>query len=226
MRTGTVPFTMCGRFALPSDPAKIAAQFGTVGAVPNFPSRYNVAPTTDIPMMDADRHLRLARWGLVPSWAKDIKVGSKMINARAETLAEKPGFRKAFQARRCVVPMDGYYEWRKSDKQPFYFTSPDGRLLAIPGLWETWKSPAGEWVVSCTVITTAANDAMMPIHHRMPAMLDDAGVVAWLSASSTPETLLPLLAPPEPGVLESWPVSREVNRVGNEGKNLIELNSA
>jgi putative SOS response-associated peptidase YedK len=178
------------------------------------------------------RELRIVRWGLVPFWAKDVKIGSRMINARAETVAEKPAFRRAFGKRRCLLPADGYYEWQSQPgaaKQPIYISRADGRSLALAGLYELWRDPAvgrddeDAWLWTATVITTSAPDELGMIHDRMPMIIDPAGWADWLDpANSDAADLRGLLSPAAASGLTTYPVSTEVNSVRNNGPQLIE----
>ncbi len=180
----------------------------------------------------AERQLRVVRWGLVPFWAKDIKIGSRMINARAETVAEKPAFRRAFGKRRCLLPADGYYEWQSQPgaaKQPIYISRKDGRSLAFAGLYELWRDPAvarddpDAWLWTATVITTSAQDELGMIHDRMPMIIDPARWSDWLDpANSDVADLRSLLAPAAVSGLMTYPVSTAVNSVRNNGPQLIE----
>jgi putative SOS response-associated peptidase YedK len=180
----------------------------------------------------AERQLRVMRWGLVPFWAKDVKIGSRMINARAETVAEKPAFRRAFAKRRCLVPADGYYEWQVQaggPKQPIYITRTDGRPLAFAGLYELWRDPAvpsadeDAWLWTTTIITTSAPDELGMIHDRMPMIIDPAGWADWLDpAASDVADLRALLTPAAASGLTTYPVSVAVNSVRNNGPSLIE----
>lgn len=220
---------------------------------PHVNPRYNIAPTDavtvvrtrparpatdDRPARQQGRFVAQARWGLVPSWAKDLSVGSRMFNARADSVPTKPAFRRAFERRRCLVPASGFYEWQKLDtapatgkgrgrarKQPYYITPKDGSVLAFAGLWEFWRSPDGEAVVSNTIITTDAVGEMADIHDRMPLVLPASEWDAWLDPEVGGEQVLPLLAPPdEPLVaqLEFRPVSQAVGNVANDSPQLIE----
>jgi putative SOS response-associated peptidase YedK len=181
---------------------------------------------------NAERELRVMRWGLVPFWAKDVKIGSRMINARAETVAEKPAFRRAFAKRRCLLPADGYYEWQAQPgaaKQPMYITRADGRLLAFAGLYELWRDPAVDrddadaWLWTATVITTSAPDELGMIHDRMPMIIDPGSWDDWLDpANSDVGDVRALLAPAAVSGLTTFPVSTEVNSVRNNGPQLIE----
>jgi putative SOS response-associated peptidase YedK len=184
------------------------------------------------PAGQAERELRVVRWGLVPFWAKDVKIGSRMINARAETVAEKPAFRRAFARRRCLLPADGYYEWQSQPgvaKQPIYISRADGRSLAFAGLYELWRDPTvgrddeDAWLWTATVITTSAPDELGMIHDRMPMIIDPAGWADWLDpASSDVADLRGLLSPAAASGLTTYPVSTEVNSVRNNGPQLIE----
>jgi putative SOS response-associated peptidase YedK len=168
---------MCGRFVLYSDQFSLAQRF-EVEALPELHPRYNVAPTQSIPIVREEsgkRRFALARWGLIPHWAKDEKIGYHTINARAETVTSKPAFRNAFKYRRCLIPADGFYEWAvvpgSKTKQPWFIALRDREPMAFAGLWERWRSPEGEDLESCSIIVTDANDLMRPIHDRMPVVL-------------------------------------------------------
>ena len=242
---------MCGRYASSRKPEDLIEEFeisdSRVG-VPLEPD-YNVAPTKEVyavverpPSRDrsaaAERQLRTVRWGLVPSWAKDPSIGNRMINARMETVAEKPSYRRAFSSRRCLLPADGYFEWYptsertkagKPVKQPFFIRPVDGGVLAMAGLYEIWKDPTREeddpdlfrW--TCTVITTDAEDSLGHIHDRMPLMVTPDRWADWLDPTvSGKDRLLSLLVPAAPGLLEAFPVSTQVNNVRNNGPELLE----
>ncbi len=226
---------MCGRFVSATPPDQVAAYFGTEGPEVVLEPSYNVAPTDDVYAVLSDgstRHLDGFRWGLVPLWAKDIKIGSKMINARAETLAERNAYKSAFKRRRCLIPVDGFYEWRKdpnaparAKKQPYFIHSPDGTPYAFAGLWEVWKGPNKdqEPLRSCTIITTAPNAPMAAIHDRMPVILPAEAWDTWLDREVDDLDLLgKLLVPAAPEVIAMRPVSTEVNNVRNKGAQLIE----
>jgi len=202
--------------------------FELSGPISNFPARYNIAPSQDVPvvrmpLLGGARQLAMLRWGLVPSWAKE---GAKpLINARGESVADKPSFRAAFKRRRCLLPADGFYEWWRPEsgpKQPFNIAPRDGGLLAMAGIWETWGRPDGSEIDTCAIITTAANATLAPIHHRMPVILAPKDWDRWLK---TPETeagdLLPLLVPAPDDLLKAYEISTRVNRVANEGPELI-----
>jgi putative SOS response-associated peptidase YedK len=221
---------VCGRFTQ-SDPERIVEEFSVVGEPPRLtlaPARFNVAPTQPVSVIRVsgphqERRMEPLRWGLIPSWAKDPSVGNRMINARVETLAEKPAFRDALRLRRCLVVADGFYEWRREGraKQPFYITRSDGSLLAMAGLWDRWMSPDGELIESFTVVTKPAVPPVSEIHDRMPAILAEAHHTPWL-ASETPKTeaLLELLSAPSPPLV-AVPVSTFVNKPANDGPECI-----
>lgn len=238
---------MCGRYATTQTSASLnqAFEVDLANSFVELEADYNMAPTKLAPLVigrrpaelasDAppQRELVTARWGLIPSWAKDPSIGNRMINARSETAAEKPAFKKAFAKRRGLVPADGYYEWyagepregeRKPTKQPFYITLKDRSVLAMAGLYEFWKDPAtGEWVTSYAILTTSAEDDMGRIHDRMPLFLEPDAFDAWLDPGpKPPEQLRELLIPAAPGRLDAFPVSTEVNNVANNGPQLIE----
>ncbi|WP_036555965.1 SOS response-associated peptidase [Nocardioides insulae] len=243
---------MCGRYASSRRPEDLIEEFEVVDARVAAPleSSYNVAPTDEVyavverpPRSESEstqpeapqRQLRTVRWGLVPSWAKDVSIGSRMINARMETVAEKPAYRRAFEKRRCLLPADGYFEWYptqrtgkngKPVKQPFFIRPADRGVLAMAGLYELWPDPAKEaddpsrWVWSCTVITTEAEDDLGQIHDRMPLMVERDRWAHWLDPTRPGE--LDLLVPAAPGRLEAFPVSTLVSNVRNNGPELIE----
>jgi putative SOS response-associated peptidase YedK len=161
---------------------------------------------------------------LVPSWAKDVKIGYRLINARAETAATNPSFRSAFRSRRCLIPADGYFEWQKQDgkKQPFYFHRRDGRPFAFAALWERWARPDGEAIESCTILTTEANDLARPVHDRMPVIVAPADFGQWLDPAANPRALQALLRPHPPEAMEAYPVTTFVNNPRNEGPRCVE----
>ena len=217
---------MCGRYSLTTPVEAIRALFG-FDALPNLAPRYNIAPGQDVaavrvPASGDGREFTAFRWGLVPSWAKDPAIGNRMINARAETVAEKPSFRAAFRHRRCLIPADGFYEWQKQDKgpkQPYRITLEGGTPFAFAGLWEHWQDPGGDEIETCTIVTTEANDTLTPIHHRMPVILDENAFEAWLAAD--PKEAGALLQPYR-GRIETTPISTLVNKVANDGPEIIE----
>ncbi len=213
---------MCGRYALYGPPPRIQEQFGIEGGL-DFGPRYNIAPTTRVLIIRAGpggrRAANFYRWGLIPGWAKDPGIGAKLNNARGETVAEKPAFRSAFKRWRCLIPANGFYEWRavqeagRTIKQPFYIRSTaEDELFAFAGLTEMWKSPEGEEIHTCCIITTEANAVMAPIHERMPVILPRAHYATWLDSSNTNVgELQGLLLPAEPRTMRAYPVSRAVN---------------
>lgn len=223
---------MCGRFASTTPPDQIAAYFGA--EAPSEPDEesapdYNVAPTREVPVIrvrDEERQLDFLRWGLVPRWAKDLRIGSKMINARSETVASKNAYRSAFARRRCIIAADGFYEWKRLDektKQPMYISRRDGDLLAFAGLYERWVDAEGvRNVHTCTILTCAANDFMEPIHDRMPVMLAPQAWEQWLDPDNDDTGgLQKLLVPAPEGLLTAHPVSTDVNNVRNNDASLI-----
>jgi len=219
---------MCGRYAFFS-PAEAIKRIFALDDVPALEARYNVAPTQDVPTVRAGeegaRAFAMLHWGLVPKWAKERAIGNRMINARAETLAEKPAFRDAFRRRRCLVLADGWYEWQVAPggKQPWFIRMKDGRPFAFAGLWERWKDPAtGAPLDSCTIVTTEASESIRKIHERMPAVVAEENWDRWLdTAFSETDKLSELLRPFDPKALEAWKVGREVNAPKNQGPQLI-----
>jgi putative SOS response-associated peptidase YedK len=210
---------VCGRFTLTASPESVERAFG-LDETPQLLARFNVAPGQDVATIhqadDGRRLLALRRWGLVPHWAKDPKIGARLINARAETADAKPSFRDAIRRRRCLVPADGFYEWAAAGsgpRQPYWVALKDGACFGIAGLYERWKSPEGEWIETCTLLTTRANERLRPIHDRMPVILAPADYPLWLdTALREPERLHPLLRPFPDEMLQLRPVSRRVNR--------------
>ncbi|MDQ2715516.1 MAG: SOS response-associated peptidase [Chloroflexota bacterium] len=216
---------MCGRYTLITDINVVAQVFGVAPTLEAQP-RYNVAPTQEVisVLHDDTAHLEWLRWGLIPSWAKEEAIGSKMINARAETLAEKPSFKRLLRSRRCLVVADGFYEWKSENgsKTPMYFTLKSKEPFAFAGLWDLWKSPDGRAIRSCTIITTQPNDVVAPVHNRMPAILSAAAREAWLDTTLHDEqALLPFLAPYAADQMTARAVSRLVNDPKREGAELI-----
>jgi putative SOS response-associated peptidase YedK len=246
---------MCGRYASSRRPEDLVEEFEIDASEVKepLPPDYNVAPTKEVYAVlerpprppsrpgaeerPAQRQLRAVSWGLVPSWAKDPSIGNRLINAKMETVGEKPAYRRAFAARRCLLPADGYYEWYTTSqktkagkplKQPFFIRPADGGMMALAGLYEIWRDPArGEddphrfrW--TCTVLTTSAEDDLGHIHERMPLLVERERYDAWLDpTTSEPEQLLSLLVPAAPGRLQAYPVSTEVNDVRNNGPELV-----
>lgn len=240
---------MCGRYASSRQPENLAEEFEIRGHdLPRIEVDYNVAPTKEVyavverpPAKDSpeppERQLRVMTWGLVPFWAKDVSVGTRMINARVETVTEKPAYRRAFEMRRAILPADGYYEWYPTQeltkvgrpkKQPYYVHPEDGGVLAMAGLYEIWRDPSKpedapdrfHW--SCTILTTTAEDSLGHIHDRMPLMLGREVYAEWLDPTAAREDLLDLLEPALPGRLEAYPVATLVSNVANNGPELVE----
>jgi putative SOS response-associated peptidase YedK len=225
---------MCGRYTLRHTTQQIVARFevaevidATFAEMRTDAPRYNIAPTQPVAVVteNSPRVLEMMRWGLVPSWAKDPSIGNRLLNARAETLTEKPSFRTALSRRRCLIPADGFYEWKKQgkDKQPVCIHRKDDALFAFAGLWDEWISPNGSPLRSCTIITVGPNNVMASIHNRMPAMLCPEDERDWLNGSikSVPD-LLSLLAPYPDEEIEAYSVSNTVNSVGNDVPACIE----
>ena len=224
---------MCGRYALYGPTSRIREQFDLDHQF-DFAPHYNIAPTTKaLVVHSGSQSVRVAslyRWGLVPVWAKDATIGAKLINARGETVAEKPAFRTAFRRGRCLVPANGFYEWKsvketgRTVKQPYYIRPQDeGELFGFAGLTERWVSPNGEEIHSCCIITTAANSLMMPIHDRMPAILSANDYDEWLDPANTDtETLRAMLRPAECGDMIAYPVTRTVNSSRNDSSTFVE----
>lgn len=221
---------MCARFVFVNGRA-VRDQFGAVplpglSDFEEYPGSFNLAPTDPVVAIAIREGIRGAsfyQWGLVPSWANDPSIGQKLINARSETVAEKPSFRGAFKYRRCLIPADGFYEWRgsKGNKQPFYIHQPEGRVMAFAGLYETWERMEG-YLETVTILTTEANREMRELHDRMPVVLDQRDWDMWLDPSlREPTRLLPLLRPLADGSLEMYPVGVAVGNPRNEGAELI-----
>lgn len=218
---------MCGRFTLRTPAADVARYFA-LAEMPLLEPRYNIAPTQSVAVVraDADGQRRLDHlvWGLVPSWANDPTIGNRLINARAETVAEKPAFRKAFRQRRCLVVADGFYEWQRAgrQKQPYYLTAAGGGSFALAGLWEQWQRD-GRTIGSCTILTTDANDCVRAVHDRMPVILPPEAWRRWLDPGLTdPAAVQPLLKPCPPEMLVTFPVSTSVNRATYDRSDCIE----
>lgn len=214
---------MCGRYTLTTSLEKLQARFGFPSGDLEHPERYNIAPTQDVlTIVNQGRGQNQAeymRWGLVPSWAKDLSVGNRMINARAETLAEKSVFCRPLQKRRCLIPSSGFYEWKGKgkDKQPMYIGLDSGEPFAMAGLWETWKTPEGKWLHSCTIITSTANTLLEEVHHRMPVILPREHEALWLDPEVEGLGLLTdLLKPYAAELMLARPVSNLVNNVAND----------
>ena len=216
---------MCGRYTLTVDEAVVLERFDLQSSLAGHQPRFNIAPTQMAPVVlnETPRQLSVARWGLIPGWAKDPFIGARLINARAETLPEKPAFRAAFKRRRCLVIADGFYEWRKdgATKTPMFIHLKSGKPFAFAGLWEMWKPPEGDAVRSCAIITTEPNELMATIHNRMPAILTREAERAWLDDSAGPVALMAMLQPFNSQQMEAYTVSQRVNRPANDDAALI-----
>jgi putative SOS response-associated peptidase YedK len=220
---------MCGRFTLTDPGADLAVQFG-LPEIPDMQPRYNIAPTQPVAAVRVSpgsqaREIVMLRWGLIPFWAKDPKIGAQLINARSETVAQKPSFRAAFRRRRCLVIADGFYEWQKQNgaKQPYFIHLREPRPFAFAGLWEHWKDPDASVLESCTLLTTEPNDFLRPVHNRMPVILYPGDYDLWLDPEvQQPDLLQPLLRPYPARDMSAYPVSRLVNSPGNDTPRCIE----
>jgi putative SOS response-associated peptidase YedK len=211
---------MCGRFTRTQSVEAIAAEFGVEQVSDDLGPSYNIAPTQKVAVVITDgiKQLVSARWGLVPSWAKDPSVGNKMINARAETITEKASYRTAFKKRRCLVVADGFYEWQNlgDSKRPVYVRLKTGKPFGFAGLYEVWKAPEGTDLMTCTIITTEANELMKPIHERMPVIIPREQRDNWLDPTAGDQRrLLEMLRPYPAAEMEAYPVSKHVNAPGN-----------
>ena len=219
---------MCGRFTQHHDQTELELRFGVGGTLLPVAPRWNIAPSQPVSVVTAhgpegSRLLEPMRWGLVPFWAKDISIGVKMINARCETVAEKPAFRTPFRRRRCLVPADGFYEWDRGTRQPYHFTVDGGALFAMAGIWDEWTSPDGSPLRSVAVLTTAANSLVGRIHDRMPVILDATMEARWLSEDAPDAVVLESLCagfPPER--MSGASVARRVGNVANDDPGLLE----
>ncbi len=223
---------MCGRYSLTTAPEALRRLFD-FSNLPNLAARYNIAPTQEVAAVRGDgggaRELVMLRWGLVPSWATDISIGAKMINARAETVAEKPAFRSAFRHRRCLVPADGFYEWRAEDgrKQPFRIGMKGGAPFAFAGLWERWEPEGGDVVETVAIVTTDANEKLRPIHHRMPVIVAPDDYTAWLDTEAGDTGPARALLRPYPGEpMAFYRVDPRVNNARNDDPECIARFSA
>jgi putative SOS response-associated peptidase YedK len=214
---------MCGRYRLAKKKQILAETFDTGNEV-DWSPRYNIAPGQDVAVIRQDaarpkRLISLMRWGLVPAWAKDLKAGYKMINARAETIADTPAFRDPFRSRRCLVPADGFYEWSKGGKQktPFLFSMVDNSLFAFAGIWDRWKRPDKTWAETCSIVTTSANALLSDVHNRMPVILKSENYDLWLDPGfHNVNQLLDVLKPFPADAMRRYPVSTRVNSVQND----------
>jgi len=218
---------MCGRFGRIVSNRKLREKY-RLKETPQLDDRYNIAPTQPVAAVraaDEGLELVLLRWDLIPSWSKDATIGHKLINARCETVAEKPSFRSAFKQRRCLIPASGFYEWQKQGigpKKPFFICPRDGELFSFAGLWERWHDPKGEEVESCTLLTTTANELMQPIHDRMPVILVPSAEEQWLDPRASAEALRSLLVPYTSEGMEARPVGRWVNNPKHDGTRCLE----
>ena len=216
---------MCGRFSLTATPEDVKALFEYID-LPNFPPRYNIAPTQPIAIVRKDsgqRRFQLVRWGLIPSWVKDPASFTLLINARSETAAEKPSFRASMRHHRCIIPASGFYEWRRTPegKQAFWITPADGGIMAMAGLWNTWSDPSGGDIDTGAMLTTQANRMMTPIHHRMPVILQPEQFEDWLDTGSVPvKEAVRMLVPAPDDYLVAQPISDRVNKVVNDDPDL------
>jgi putative SOS response-associated peptidase YedK len=217
---------MCGRIVQKTPPKFIAERFGVpdqnIRSPENFSLRYNIAPSLQIQAVrltpNSERELLPLTWGLLPYWAPEAKISFATSNARAETVADKPTFRSAFKSRRCLIPVDGYYEWQATPtvKQPWYVTAKDGRPLALAGLWEYWEGE-GRVIESCTIIVTSANAMLASIHDRMPVIIPENHWAGWLAPQTKPEVVKAFLLQYDPLAMQAWPVSTQVNNTRNQG---------
>ncbi|WP_310621029.1 SOS response-associated peptidase [Flexibacterium corallicola] len=218
---------MCGRYTLTASPEDVRRLFEYIEQ-PNFPPRYNICPTQPIGLVKNEhggRHFALARWGLVPSWVKDPASFTLLINARAETVLEKPSFKNAMKHRRCLIPLTGFYEWKSegSKKQPYYISSQSGESLAVAGLWETWSHPDGGDIDTAALLTVQSNDDLKSIHHRMPALIERRDFEAWLNTDDVlSRHAVHYLKPADASTLQAVPVSQQVNNRALDLPELIE----
>ena len=218
---------MCGRFTQSKSLVEYQQRFGFSKGQAGYAPRFNLAPGQEaLAVLAGERGRRgeMLRWGLVPSWAKQERVGYRMINARAETVSEKPAFRGPFQRTRCLIPADGFFEWAPAPggKQPYFLARKDREPFALAGLWDQWTGPQGDKLKSFTILTTQANQVVEPIHERMPVMLSLEDEGSWLEPETSPEQLAKLLRPYAARDMRAWPVSRLVNSAASEGPELIE----
>jgi putative SOS response-associated peptidase YedK len=219
---------MCGRFGVEQEYVQLALRYQAVVKAIDPGPRYNVAPTQQIPVIVAhenERYLTEHRWGLVPFWAKDLSIGARMINARAETVATLPAFRESLEKRRCIIPATRFYEWQNVGKTkiPHTILRNDGFPMSFAGLWSSWRDPeTRERVLSCSIITTAANAPMRGLHERMPVILEDESVDRWLDPNGDLDDLQHLLVPAADDTVYAYPISRLVNDVKNDGREVVE----
>jgi putative SOS response-associated peptidase YedK len=215
---------MCGRYRLSRRKQIIEEHFDAVSGEDDWSPRYNIAPTQPVPVIRQNpkepvRQLSMMKWGLIPSWAKDTSGAAGMINTRSETAGTKPAFRDALKSRRCLIPADGFYEWKRDGKtkRPFCFEVDQGQLFAFAGLWDRWKGPTGNWIKTCSILTTIPNAVTTPIHDRMPVILDPDNYELWLDPGMTKvEAVSDLLKPCEARLLRCYPVNTRINHVAND----------
>lgn len=215
---------MCGRYRLSRRKQLVEEYFDSVSDEPDWSPRYNVAPTQPIPIIrqhpkEPVRELSLMRWGLIPSWAKAPSGAARMINARSKTASSKPAFRDSLKSRRCLIPADGFYEWARTgkSKQPYCFEVNDGELFAFAGLWDRWKDPSGNWIKTCSILTTTPNAVTSPVHDRMPVILEPDSYDLWLDPGmSDGSAATDLLKPYDARSMRCYPVSSRVNHAGND----------
>ena len=213
---------MCGRYRLSRPKQIVEAYFESALEEEEWAPRYNIAPTQPVVTVrqaGVSRILSIMRWGLVPSWATDIKIGNQLINGRSESVMEKPAFRASFRERRCLIPADGFYEWKKAgrERQPFHFGMKDDGLFAFAGIWDRWRSPAGQVLESCSILTTAANEVLDGVHDRMPVILPRRHYQTWLTAPETETArLAELLVPFDASAMVRYPVSSLINTPQND----------
>ena len=223
--TGSIyNFLVCGRYRLSRRKQIVEEHFDTISDEPDWIPRYNIAPTQPVPVIrqnpkEPRRELSLMRWGLIPSWSKDMSGAAMMINARSETAATKPAFREALNLRRCLIPADGFYEWQRAGKakQPYCFEVNDGELFAFAGLWDRWKDARGRWIKSCSILTTTPNAVTSSVHDRMPVILGADCYDLWLDPGMTNvEAVSEMLKPCDARTMRCYPVSTRVNHVAND----------
>ena len=222
---------MCGRFGLIASGEELAERYPFV-EIPPLDPRYNIAPTQPVPAVRATptgHQFGFLRWGLIPSWASDPTIGNKLINARAETVAQKPSFRSAFKQRRCLIPASGFYEWQKTGtgrKHPYFIRPRNGGVFSLAGLWESWHDPRGVAVETCTIVTTEANKLMRPLHDRMPVILGMESERLWLDARAGTDALHALLVPYPAERMETLPVGKWVGDPKHEGPRCLESDAS
>ena len=218
---------MCGRYRLSRRKQVIEEHFDSAPWDDDWNPRYNIAPSQQVPVIrqhpaEPVRQISLMKWGLIPHWAKDASIATNTINAKSETAAEKPAFRDPFKFRRCLIPADGFYEWKKagSSKQPYCFEVREGELFAFAGLWDGWKNPEGQWVRTCSILTTTPNAVTVKVHDRMPVILDRESYDLWLDPGmQNVAAISELLKPYDARLMGSYPVSTRINHVANDDEN-------